>query len=101
MTFVAGLRIRISTVLLLLALPTYPFMVFWLPEPWVPETPEIFHKAICWVLFEMPAQLILLAAIASIFGMVILAVKRNWTGVLQSVSEICICFVAVLFIPAQ
>jgi hypothetical protein len=96
-----GFRVRISTALLLLAVPTYPFTARWVPVTWIPSEPGFLHKAISWLFLEMSLELIAIAFVASAITCIVLSFQRNWRGVVQSVAELGVCIVAIIIaVPA-
>ena len=93
------IRVRISTALLLAAAPFYPFSTYWVHLPWFPKEPELLHKSVGWLFFEMPAELIGIALFAAIFAVAATAYRRQWAGFGQSIFEIGICLLAALLLP--
>lgn len=92
-------RIRISTVLILLAIAGFPFAALWLkvPNPFAEGTTP--WRTVSFVFMDLPLILFMLAFVVAFITGLVDAVRRKWSRIPQAILEIAACIAGVLLIP--
>lgn len=93
------LRLRISTVLIFIALALAPFSHFNAQPIWFPATPEIVHGFFGWLYFELSVMLFFVTFPIALLTAAVLVYRHQWQGVLQCLLEMGVCFAGVLLAP--
>lgn len=94
-------RVRVSSVLLALALAGTPTASYWLRLPPVPELPWNWAALARWALYGMALDLFTVTIpIACLIG-ALCAYRRQWYGLLQSLLEATACVVCLLLLPLR
>lgn len=93
------IRIRVSTVLLLLAGSLAPFSIFNIQPLWFPDTPEYLHHFAGWLHYQFPFLLFFVGSIISLVASLIFAVHRHWQAFIQSLVESALFYIGLCFPP--
>lgn len=93
------MKIRVSTVLILIGLIFCPISIFGVPPLYLPDSEGLMRNTFLWVQYDLPIALFFVSSIIALVSSVIFVLLKNWRGSFQCFSEMFVCFMGVLLTP--
>lgn len=94
------MRIRISSVILIIGILFTPFSLFWVSPIFLPEKGGMVRNLFLWLQYDLSITLFAIAFVIDLVIAGVFAFRRNWKGFAQCSVEMLVCSVGVLFAPA-
>jgi hypothetical protein len=93
------IRLRVSSVLLLIGVAFLPWAAGWIPRPDWSNGPYV-GPVFSFLAYDFSAQLIGIGGLIALVSFFWFSAKRNWAGTSQAVFEFFLALGAILVLPA-